>query len=223
VSKVPKAAAPSNRHTRRWPASLAVIAALGLQLAVPAQVYGAPRWIMPACGAALLIPLVWTNPFHLRRDETWLRWIELALVALLVGINAVYLTGLIVLLVSGDTNDGRALVKGALLIWVTNVVAFALWYWEIDRGGPFARMPEHEHEPERADLLFPQMTADIPGWEHWLPGFTDYLFVAFTAATAFSPTDTMPLTARVKTLMAIQSGISLLTIAIVAARAVNVL
>lgn len=119
--KVPKAAA--GRHTRRWPASLAVVVALGLQLAVPAQLMDTPRWIMPAIGAALLVPLVWTNPFHLR----------------------------------------------------------------------------------------------------WLPGFTDYLFVAFTAATAFSPTDTMPLTARAKTLMGIQSAISLLTIAVVAARAVNVL
>jgi hypothetical protein len=197
--------------------------ALGLQLAVPAQVLDAPRWIMPAIGGALLVPLVWTNPFHLRRDEAWLRWIELALLAVLVAVNAVYLTSLIVLLASGDTAEGKVLVKAALLIWVTNVVAFALWYWEIDRGGPFARMPEHEHEEERADLLFPQMTVDLPGWERWLPGFTDYLFVAFTAATAFSPTDTMPLTARTKTLMGIQSGISLLTIAVIAARAVNVL
>ncbi len=219
--KVPKAAA--SRHTRRWPASLAVVVALGLQLAVPAQLMDTPRWIMPAIGAALLIPLVWTNPFHLRRDEVWLRWVELVLLAVLVGVNAVYLASLIVLLASGDTADGKVLVQAALLIWVTNVVAFALWYWEIDRGGPFARMPEHEHELERADLLFPQMTVDLPGWERWLPGFTDYLFVAFTAATAFSPTDTMPLSARAKTLMGIQSAISLLTIAVVAARAVNVL
>ncbi|WP_328322482.1 hypothetical protein OHA70_27245 [Kribbella sp. NBC_00382] len=223
MSKVPKAPARSDRHTRRWPASLAVIVALGLQLAVPAQIMEAPRWIMPAIGGALLIPLIWTNPFHLRRDETWLRWIELVLVAVLVAINAVYLISLIVLLASGETADGRVLVKAALLIWVTNVVAFALWYWEIDRGGPFARMPEHEHEEERADLLFPQMTVDLPGWERWLPGFTDYLFVAFTASTAFSPTDTMPLTARVKTLMGFQSAMALLTIAVVAARAVNVL
>jgi hypothetical protein len=202
---------------------LAVIVALGLQLAVPAQVLDAPRWIMPAIGGGLLVPLVWTNPFHLRRDETWLRWIEIVLVTVLVAANAAYLASLIVLLASGEKADGKVLVKAALLIWVTNVVAFAVWYWEIDRGGPFARMPDHEHEEERADLLFPQMTVDLPGWERWLPGFTDYLFVAFTASTAFSPTDTMPLTARVKTLMGIQSAMALLTIAVVAARAVNVL
>jgi hypothetical protein len=115
------------------------------------------------------------------------------------------------------------LVKSALLIWVTNVVAFAVWYWEIDRGGPFARAPEHEREAERADLLFPQMTVDLPGWKGWLPGFTDYLFVSFTAATAFSPTDTMPLTHTAKTVMAIQSITALLTVGLVIARAVNIL
>jgi hypothetical protein len=211
------------RHTRRWPASLAVIVVLALQLAVPAQITALPRWLLPAIGAALLIPLVWTNPFRLRMDEPWLRYIELVLLAVLVLINGIYLIGMIVYLDAGHSNNGVVLVKAALLIWVTNVVAFAVWYWEIDRGGPFARMPEHEHEEERADLLFPQMTVDLPGWQGWLPGFTDYLFVAFTAATAFSPTDTMPLTGRTKALMGIQSGISLLTIAIIAARAVNVL
>jgi hypothetical protein len=174
-------------------------------------------------GAALLVPLVWMNPFHLRRDEPWLRWVELALLAVLVGINALYLVGLIFFLTSGQANDGAVLVKAAVLIWTTNVVAFGVWFWEIDRGGPFARAPEHDHAEERPDLLFPQMTSDVPGWEGWLPGFTDYLYVAFTNATAFSPTDTMPLTARLKILMAIQSIISLLTVAVVAARAVNVL
>ncbi|MEU0095785.1 hypothetical protein [Kribbella sp. NPDC006257] len=220
MSKEP---APSMRHTRRWPASLAVIVVLALQLAVPAQITQLPRWLLPAIGVALLIPLVWMNPFRLRMDEPWLRYIELVLLAVLVLINAIYLIGMIAFLDSGHSTGGMVLVKAALLIWVTNVVAFAVWYWEIDRGGPFARMPEHEHEEERADLLFPQMTVDLPGWQGWLPGFTDYLFVAFTAATAFSPTDTMPLTARTKALMSVQSGISLLTIAIIAARAVNVL
>jgi uncharacterized membrane protein len=211
------------RHTRRWPASLAVVAVLILQLLVPTQITGLPRWLMPTLGLLLLLPLVWMNPFHLRRDEPWLRWVELVLLAVLVLANAFYLAGLIYFLNHGAANQGTVLVKGAVLIWVTNVVAFAVWYWEVDRGGPFARAPEHEREAERADLLFPQMTVDLEGWKGWLPGFTDYLFVSFTAATAFSPTDTMPLTSRVKTLMGIQSGVSLLTVAVIAARAVNVL
>lgn len=224
MNKEPKpAAGPSSRHTRRWPASLAVLAVLILQLIVPTQINLLPRWLMPIIGGLLLLPLVWTNPFHLRRDEPWLRWVELVLVAILVLVNALYLAGLIAFLNSGEATNGKVLVKGAVVIWVTNFVAFAVWYWEVDRGGPFARAPEHERKVERADLLFPQMTVDLPGWEHWLPGFTDYLFVSFTAATAFSPTDTMPLSARTKTLMGIQSAIALLTVAVIAARAINVL
>ncbi|MBB5979108.1 hypothetical protein [Kribbella solani] len=211
------------RHTRRWPASVAVIAVLILQLLVPTQVNALPRWLMPTLGLLLLIPLIWMNPFHLRRDEPWLRWVALVLVAVLVAVNAYYLAGMIFFLNHGDANQGAVLVKSALLIWVTNVVAFAVWLWEIDRGGPFARAPEHEREAERADLLFPQMTVDLDGWKGWLPGFTDYLYVSFTNATAFSPTDTMPLTARTKTLMGIESAIALLTVAVIAARAINVL
>jgi hypothetical protein len=192
-------------------------------LLVPTQINALPRWVMPALGFLLLVPLVWMNPFHLRRDEPWLRWVELVLVGVLVAVNAFYLAGMIFFLNNGDADEGKVLVKSALLIWVTNVVAFAVWYWEIDRGGPFARAPEHARETERADLLFPQMTVDLQGWKDWLPGFTDYLYVAFTNATAFSPTDTMPLTSRTKVLMGVQSAISLLTIAIIAARAVNVL
>ena len=223
MNKVRKPPQPSTRHTRRWPASVAVLAVLILQMLVPPQIHVLPRWLMPAIGALLLLPLVWANPFHLRRDEPWLRWVALALLAVLVAVNAFYLAGLIFFLNSGNASDGQVLVRGAVLIWATNVVAFAVWYWEIDRGGPFARAPEHERPEERVDLLFPQMTVDLPGWERWLPGFTDYLFVALTAGTAFSPTDTMPLSARTKTLMGIESLISLLTIAVIAARAVNVL
>jgi hypothetical protein len=211
------------RHIRRWPASLAVCAALILQVLVPTQINVLPQWLLPSLGLLLLLPLVWMNPFHLSRDEPWLRWVALVLVGVLVLANAVYLGGLIYFLNHGSANNGGVLVKGAVVIWVTNVVAFAVWYWEIDRGGPFARAPEHVRMEERVDLLFPQLTVDLPGWERWLPGFTDYLFVSLTAATAFSPTDTMPLTARTKTLMGAQSLISLLTIAVVAARAVNIL
>ncbi|WP_130446744.1 hypothetical protein [Kribbella rubisoli] len=223
MNKVQKAPAPTMRHIRRWPASLAVCAALILQVLVPTQINVLPQWLLPSLGLLLLLPLVWMNPFHLSRDEPWLRWVALVLVGLLVVANAVYLGGLIYFLNHGSANNGDVLVKGAVVIWVTNVVAFGVWYWEVDRGGPFARAPEHVRMEERVDLLFPQLTVDLPGWERWLPGFTDYLFVSLTAATAFSPTDTMPLTARTKTLMGAQSLISLLTIAVVAARAVNVL
>lgn len=218
------AAGTDRRRARRWPASLAVVAVLVLQLAVPAEVLAGPRWLLPGCGAALLVPLIWMNPWHLTRDEPWLRWVELLLVAVLVVVNATYLGRLVLYLSSGNGDHGGAvLVQAALVIWSTNVVAFAIWYWEVDSGGPFARAPEHARELERPDLLFPQLSAEVPGWQGWRPGFTDYLFVAFTTATAFSPTDTMPLSARVKALMTVQASISLLTLAVVAARAINVL
>jgi hypothetical protein len=103
-------------------------------------------------------------------------------------------------------------------------VAFAVSFWELDRGGPFARHPERPRAASAPDLLFPQMTG-VPGYraDVWLPAFTDYVFVAFTTATAFSPTDTMPLSGRAKILMMVETVISLLVVALVAARAVNVL
>lgn len=212
-------------HTRRWPASLAVSIVLVMQLAIPAEVAAQPRWLIPAGEAALLIPLVWSSPRHLRRDSPWLRRLALTLVAVVVVANAWYLVRLIQYVVAGGSH-GQVLVQAALLIWVTNVVAFAVWFWEIDRGGPFARAPEHTRTARRPDLLFPQMsTGRIPGWdqERWLPGFTDYLFVAFTAATAFSPTDAMPLSTAAKALMTAAASISLLTLALIVARAANIL
>jgi hypothetical protein len=100
------------------------------------------------------------------------------------------------------------------------VIVFGLWYWELDRGGPSARHDPHHREP---DFLFPQMATPGAARPDWAPGFLDYLYVSFTNATAFSPTDTMPLTPLAKGLMGVQSAASLLTVALVAARAVNIL
>jgi len=99
-------------------------------------------------------------------------------------------------------------------------VVFALSYWELDRGGPHARSVGAQMDP---DLLFPQMTLDQPGFATWLPTFDDYMYVSFTNSTAFSPTDTMPLTGRIKMAMLVQSLMSLVTIGLVGARAVNIL
>jgi uncharacterized membrane protein len=124
------------------------------------------------------------------------------------------------LLKPGNHMVGQRLIFSSASIWVTNVIVYALWYWELDRGGPQAR----EHERHRApDFLFPQMVTAGCAPSDWAPQFIDYLYVAFTNATAFSPTDTMPLTPWAKTLMGIQSLVSLLTIVLVAARAVNIL
>ena len=217
-------AAPLAGHERRWPATVLVAGVLLFQLVLPGEVTSGPSWLLPVLELALLAPVAFANPVRLSRDTPWLRLAALTLAALLALANAGHLVRLIVLVVSGTTIPPRSLVEAALLIWVTNVAAAALALWEMDRGGPFARDPRHGRPLGRPDLLFPQMSG-VPGWdaETWRPSFTDYLFVAFTAATAFSPTDTMPLSARSKLLFTAASSVSLLTLAVVAARAVNVL
>ena len=112
------------------------------------------------------------------------------------------------------------LIFAAMQIWMTNVIVFGLWYWELDRGGPSARCRTSHREP---DFLFPQMSTPAAAPPDWAPMFVDYLYVAFTNATAFSPTDTLPLTTWAKVLMAVQALASLLTVALVAGRAVNIL
>jgi hypothetical protein len=211
------------QHERRWPATLAVLAVLGLQLVLPAQVSSPPRLLIPALEFALLVPIVATNPVRHTKDSPWVRRLALVLVAALASANLLHLIRLVVVLTSGVHVEPRLPLLAALLMWTTNLVTGALALWEIDRGGPFARSDASvaQHPP---DLLFPQMTG-VPGWAtaEWHPSFIDYLFVAFTAATAFSPTDTLPLSARAKLLITCTASISLLTVAVVAAGAVNTL
>ena len=134
--------------------------------------------------------------------------------------NFIALFFLLRALLGGHAGDARSLLIDAVNIWLTNVIAFALWYWSIDRGGPASRDLTTHSMP---DFLFPQMTMDDPRFTSWSPGFVDYLFLSFTNATAFSPTDTLPLSPRAKLLMMADAGVSLLTLALVAARAVNIL
>lgn len=212
------------RHERRWPASATVVCVLGLQQALPPEIVVGPRWLLPALELSLLLPVLAANPVRLSRDTALLRGVGLGLTWLLFAANTANLAQLVVALISGSQPNSRLLLQSALLIWVTNVAVTALALWETDRGGPFARDPRHARRESPPDLLFPQMSG-APGWDRdrWRPGFTDYLFVAFTTATAFSPTDTMPLSPRAKILTAAAAGVSLLTLALIAARAVNVL
>jgi uncharacterized membrane protein len=142
-----------------------------------------------------------------------------AVIALITIANVVSLVDLIHALLYESQVGGRALVYSSLPIWLTNVIVFGLWYWELDRGGPAARQQTRHRRP---DFLFPQMSTPgaAPGWT---PDFLDYIYTSFTNATAFSPTDTMPLTAWAKLLMMLQSLASLLTVAVVVSRAVNIL
>lgn len=212
------------RFEHRWPASLAVAIAIALQIILPDRLIAGlgPRLLIPLLEAALGAALLIANPSRTSNEARYLRIAAVALIALINVANVVSLGELIHALVSSvsSTTGGRQLVVASIPIWITNVLVFGLWYWELDRGGPSARLRPEHREP---DFLFPQMTAVGATHAGWSPRFLDYLYTSFTNATAFSPTDTMPLTAWAKLLMMLQSLASFLTVAIVVSRAVNIL
>jgi hypothetical protein len=204
----------------RWPASGAVLAALVLYVTLPERFTVGPAWLFPVLEVALLLPLSIAVPTRHARETSWHRMASIALVAFVSAANVASLALLVIGLISGVQRAGTELIFAAMQIWLTNVIVFGLWYWELDRGGPSARCRASHREP---DFLFPQMSTPAAAPANWTPRFLDYLYVAFTNATAFSPTDTLPLTVWAKVLMAVQSLASLLTVALVAARAVNIL
>ncbi|WP_441248006.1 hypothetical protein [Kitasatospora sp. McL0602] len=207
---------------QRWAAMAAVLTAVGLQIFLPPRLTVHPHWMLPALELLLLAALFVFNPHRrLDRSSRLLRALSLSLAAaisLANGWSAVKLVR--ELLHSTGAPNALGLLGTAGAVWATNVIAFALWYWEWDRGGPAARAAGVEDYP---DFLFPQMQTEGIAPPEWEPGFLDYLYVAFTNATAFSPTDTMPLSAWAKLLMTLQSAVSLLTVLLVVARAVNIL
>lgn len=206
---------------RRLPATLAAVVAVVLQVVLPDRVIQGlgPRWLVPALEGALVLVLVIAVPGRITKESGRLRGVSIGLIALINVANAVSLGELVDALLYGAKTGGRPVVFASVPIWLTNVIVFGLWYWELDRGGPAARLrPGHR----RPDFLFPQMT--VPGVAPgWAPKYLDYLYTSFTNATAFSPTDTMPLTDWAKVLMMVQSLASLLTVALVVSRAVNIL
>jgi hypothetical protein len=216
----------SSRHENLWPARAAVLASMGLYLTLPDRLTVGPTWLLPALEFLMLVPLMALSPVRHRRESRIQHVLSLALAAL---INLANLGSLVLLIsallhhnvpIDGKPIDGPLLLQASLQIWLTNVLCFALWYWLLDRGGPMYRRLRHHPQP---DFLFPQMTTPGCTVPEWTPTFVDYLYVSFTNATAFSPTDTLPLTHWAKLLMSLQALISLLTVALVAARAVNIL
>lgn len=206
---------------RSWPAGLAVAVAIALQFILPRRLSLPPRELLPSLEAALLVMLTVANPGRLIRERSSLRAASTALIALITLANAGSAALLAQRLLSGHAGQtaGPLLLSGGS-IYLTNVIAFGLWYWEHDRGGPFARAEARNPYP---DFLFPQMATPDIARTDWEPHFLDYFYVSFTNATAFSPTDTMPLSRWAKTLMLTQSLVSLVTVALVVARAVNIL
>ena len=203
-----------------WPAQLAVGLAIVLNLSLASQITIGPRWLLPGVEGILLVALVVIAPARATVQRVRERRFALAVIGLVSLVNIVLLARLVDHLINGSSVGGRSLILSGAVLWVTNVLLFAVWYWEMDRGGPVAR---YENATALVDFQFPQMDDPKLAPEGWRPGFLDYLYVSLTNSTAFSPTDTMPLTHTAKIVMAIQSVTALLTVGLVIARAVNIL
>lgn len=211
----------TTRPENRFPVMAAVLLAAALQLTLPRRLSLPPRELLPGLEVLLLVALTVANPVRLNTEHRLLRVSSAALVALITlanGASAFLLAQRLVLGTAGS--DPIALLLAGGSIYLTNIIAFGLWYWEFDRGGPFAR---RRGDRPHGDFLFAQMAMPEVASHNWEPRFVDYLYVSFTNATAFSPTDTLPLSRWAKLLMATQSLVSLVTVALVVARAVNIL
>jgi hypothetical protein len=210
----------SASHEPRWPAALAIITMLALVVSLPAYVQLFPAWFPYAVVGAMLTAMALVAATNSR--SPWDR-IERALVLVTSAVIALFdiVTLMVVIramLRSSDEVSGLALLASAVNLWVTTIVVASLVYWQLDRGGPGRRAHGYSEEP---DWRFPSDDQAEGAARPWAPAYVDYLFLAFTTATAFSPTDTVPLTARAKMLMLIQAALSLVTMVIVAARAVG--
>jgi uncharacterized membrane protein len=203
-----------------WPAQLTVLTAIALQLLLPDRLAAGPRWLVPGMEAALLLGMFVVTPNQVEDEHPRRRHIALGLTVFVTAANIYSLGALTHFLLHSHVKSGRELIVSGVLIWLTNFLIFALWYWEADRGGPGRRAAGHDGPP---DFLFPQMTDDRIEPLAWRPRFIDYLYVSLTNATAFSPTDTMPLTPTAKSIMGVQSIVSLITIGLIVSRAVNIL
>jgi len=213
----------STRFEPRWPVVLTILAVILLLALLPGRIRLLPVWCFSVAGIVVLVPIVAVGMTAAK--ARWLR-IERAITLLFVvvagGATLANLGNLIQAIVSRSREvSGPQLLVSSIAVWVTNVLIFSLLYWQIDRGGPEARLTEAGTRP---DWLFPQEGAPAEDVSSgWKASFVDYLFLGYSTATAFSTTDVMPLTPRAKLLMMLESGISLATIVIVAARAINVL
>jgi len=214
----------ANRHREHdpvWHVQVAMLVAIGLQLALPSMFVVGMRFGIPVVELLLLAALSLTTPrekiFH-----SFARRLNVITLVVVASLANIYSLSVVVdkLLAGSHSADGRSLILAAINIYLTNIIIFALWYWEMDGGGPGERQRIKGYEQ---DFMFPQHQNDSYRHPSWRPTFIDYLYVSSTNAMAFSPTDTLPLSRRAKLLMLMQAIVSLITIALVAARAVNIL
>jgi uncharacterized membrane protein len=219
VSRGVAAVEELERDDPLWPGQVATLIALLLYLALPTPLTLGPGWPLPVAESVLLAALVIAARGGRRAGRRRAFAIGLIIVAALASLSSLGL--LTHYLVAGGHARGTDLLDGGVIIWCTNLLLFAVVYWELDRGGP--RRIAAARTAVAPDLLFPQMTDGRYATPAWKPGFGDYLYVSLTNQTAFSPTDTMPLTPRAKALMGVQGVAALITTGVIVARAVNLL
>ncbi len=202
-----------------WPASVALLVCAGLYFVLPNRLVVGPRWLLPVLIVLPLIPLSARKNRH-ANEAHWVRVLTLTLIAAITLANVISMGLLVHHLLRSNVPAGRSLIYSAIAVWITNVIVYGLWFWEIDRGGPHRRSTGEMIYP---DIQFPQMENPKLAPDNWRPRFTDYLYTSFANGTSFAPADAMPLSLQAKSLFVAESVVSLVTIAIVAARAVNIL
>jgi hypothetical protein len=222
---------PSDRNARRpprnaesrWPMAVAVLAAGGLRAGLPPQLRdGDARWAFITVIVVLLAILVIGDPGRIDRDYTWLRVLTGSLIGLISAVNATAAVRLVAGIIGAVkfSTDAKVLLASGGAIWLSNVIAFGLWYWDLDRGGPAARARGSGRQPA---FVFPEMVNPQYADPGWYPKFLDYLYLSFTTATAFSPTDVSAIKPWAKLMMMAEEAVSLVVAILVVSRAVNIL
>ena len=206
----------------RWPAAVALLSVGGLRLALPRSLSAGPSWALLAVVGMLMIPIAWAHYCGLETLKKILGYV----VTSVVTADMIWSLFLLVAAIPARREPPQDMLRSAAALWITNILVFASWYWRLDAGGPRERELRGVHTD--GAFLFPQMTLDQQakremGEDRWSPGFVDYLFLAFNTSTAFSPTDSPVLSRWAKSLMMIQALISFTTVALLAARAINIL
>jgi hypothetical protein len=216
-------ASPAETGEHWWPVALAIIVAAALHVALPARYRVQPTWVVPVVLLGLLAVLIVGDPGRIDRQKAWLRIVTGVVIAFLTLANLLAAGRLVVEILTNNklfaAHPGALLAAGGV-VWATNVIAFGLWYWDLDRGGAAARA----HHPDRNPaFVFPEMQNSQYVPAHWVPRFVDYLSLAFWTATAISPTDISAIRPWAKLLMMLEAGCSIVLAALVIARAINVL
>jgi hypothetical protein len=216
----------------RWPPVVAILVALALYATLPSDVPVVLRAVVVVLGVILIVPVVLLNPRRVDRETRWSRGLSTAQVLLLLIANHTALAFVIHALLTAKPSDGPVILLATLQVWVTNVIAYGLAYWEIDRGGPVARTVQPRNRLPHADFRFPQdedadavreVAAGSSEKSGWVAAFVDYLYFSLTNSMAFSPTDVMPLTTRAKIAMGLEAFVAFVILALVIARGVSLL